>query len=243
MSENRNEIFTISLKGKIEFEPEHRTRKQSLQSSWKKVAMIVFKDDTEAYYRWFFNNRFNINLLSTVRGAHVTFISDSLGRIGNESDSLEMKEEKWNSLKKKWDGKEIEVTLNLRPFYDLNSDWEKDIPVILTEEEIADGKIQKVSHTYHWWLIGDHKFRDESHSIRAEIGLPKPFLGLHMTFGVLTQNYKFDKNNKLALDSKGQPIPIFNPDIEHAKQLHKLYEKDLILINQDYGKDYKKESV
>lgn len=237
MSESRKEIFTISLKGKIEFEPEHRTRKQALQSSWKRVALVVFNGEVERYYRWFLKNRFNLELLSTVRGAHVTFINDALGKIDGDKGTLEEKEAKWNALKKKWDGKEIEVTFNLRPFYDLSSNTEKDIPVILTPEQLADGQIQKVSHTYHWWLIVDHKFRDELHAIRAEIGLPKPFFGLHMTFGVLTQNYKMDNNGKLVLDSNGKPIPIFNAQIEHAKELHKLYEKELILINQDYGKN------
>jgi len=236
MSENRKEIFTITLKGKIEFEPEHRTRKQELQSSWKRVAMVVFDGEVERYYRWFYKTRFNLELLSTVRGAHVTFINDALGKIDGENGTLEEKEAKWNALKEKWNGKKIEVTFNLRPFYDLDSNWKNDIPRILTDEELAEGKIQKVSHTYHWWLIVDHKFREELHAIRAEIGLVKPFFGLHMTFGVLSQNYKMNNDGKLILDKDKNPIPIFNSQIEHAKQLHKLYEKDLILINQDYGK-------
>lgn len=236
MESDRNEIFTITLKGRIEFEPENRTRKQANQASWKRVALVVFDGPTEEYYRWFFNKRFNLQLNSTVRGAHVTFINDALGKIDGDKGTLEEKLKSWNSLKKKWDGKEIEVTFNLRPFYDLDSDWRKDVPVILTEKELADGKIQKVSHTYHWWLIVDHKFRDELHAIRAEIGLSKPFFGLHMTFGVLTQNYKLSNDGKLVLDSNNSPIPIFNHQVEHAKYIHALHEKGLVEINKDYGK-------
>lgn len=237
MEKSKNETFTITLKGRIEFDPDNKTRKQALQASWKKVAMVIFDGEIEEYYRHLFQKRFNLQLLSTARGAHVTFINDALGKINREKGTLEDKMEKWNFLKEKWNGKEIEITLNLRPFYDLGSDLEKDVPVLLTAEELAEGKKhQKVSHTYHWWLIVDHKFRDELQAIRAEIGLDRPFFGLHMTFGVLTQSYKLDNDGKLVLDSNEKPIPIFNLQLEHAKYLHTLHEKGFIEINKDYGK-------
>lgn len=236
MEDNKSGQYTITLKGRIEFEPENKTRKHGLQSNWKKVAMVMFDSDIEEYYRWFFEKRFNIKFFSTIRGAHVTFINDALGNINNGSGTLEEKLEAWNKLKEKWNGKEIEVTFNLRPFYDLDSNWERHIPRPLTEEEKESGKSEKLSHTYHWWLIVDHKFREELHAIRAEIALEKPFFGLHMTFGILTQNYKLDDKGKLVWDSNGKPIPIFNHQLEHAKYIHTLHENGLIEINKDYGK-------
>lgn len=237
MENNKNEKYTITLNGKIEFEPENKTAKHEAQSYWKKVAMINLSGDTEEYYKWFFNKRFNLELFSTIRGAHVTFINDALGNINNGSGTLEEKLELWEALKKKWHGKKIEVTFNLRPFYDLDSNWERHIPIPQTEEEKLKEKPEKVSQTYHWWLIVDHKFRDEIHSIREEIGLKKPYFGLHMTFGILTQNYKLDNKGKLVWDSDNKPIPIFNHQLEHAKYIHTLHENGFVEINKDYGQD------
>lgn len=229
MEDGKKIKYTVTLKGKILFEPENKTKKHQAQSSWKKVAMVLFDSEIEEYYRWFLEKRFNLKLNSTLRGAHVTFINDALGDINKEDENLENKLESWEALKKKWDGQEIDVTFNLRPFYDLDSNWEKYIPTI--------EKSEKTSHTYHWWLIVDHKFRDELHAIRAEIGLNKPYFGLHMTFGILTQNYKLDDKGKLIFDSSEKPIPIFNFQIEHAKYIHSLQEKNFIEINKDYGKE------
>jgi hypothetical protein len=238
MSFDNKEIFTITLKGRIEFEPENKTTKHKAQASWKKVAMVIFeKSEVEDYYRWFFSKRFNIELFSTIRGAHVTFINDALGNINKGKGTLEEKLELWEALKQKWHGKEIEVTLNLRPFYDLDSNWERHVPKPLTEEEKTKGKPEKTAHTYHWWLIVDHKFRDELQSIRSEIGLDKPYFGMHMTFGILTQNYKLDNKGKLVWDSNNKPVPIFNQALEHAKYIHTLHEKGFVEINKDYGKE------
>ena len=229
-------MHTISYVGKIVFEPENKTKKHHAQSPWKRVAMILFEGEIAEYYSWFMKSRFNINFDKTLRGAHVTFINDRFENINKGLGTVEEKEALWEALKQKWDGKEIEVTFNLRPFNDLGSDWEKDIPVILTEEELKEGKVQKNSHTYHWWLIVDHNFRDEIHAIREELGLSRPYFGLHMTFGILTQNYEMDKNGKLQLDAENKPIPIFNQDLEHAKYLNVLHEKNFIEMNKDYVK-------
>lgn len=58
-------------------------------------------------------------------------------------------------VKEKWSGKEIEITLDV----DLRSD-------------------QK-----HWWLNIPHEHREQLHNIRSEMGLNKPYWGLHMSIG------------------------------------------------------------
>ena len=37
----------------------------------------------------------------------------------------------------------------------------------------------------HWWFIIPHDERELLHSIRAELGLSKPFFGLHMSIGII----------------------------------------------------------
>ena len=202
-------MHTISYTGTIQFEPENRTKKHMAQASWKKVAMVLFDGDIAEYYSWFLKKRFNLELNKPLRGAHITFINDRMDDINNSTGTIEEKESAWEALKNKWDGKEINVVLNLRPF--------------------SDDK--------HWWLIVDHKFRNEIHDIRKEIGLEKPYFGLHMTFGILNQNYKMDNEGKLELDSNGRPISIFNHQLEHAKYLNVLHENGFVEMNKDYGLD------
>jgi len=179
-------MHTISYVGKIQFEPENKTRKHLAQASWKKVAMVLFEGDVAEYYAWFLKKRFNLELNKPLRGAHITFINDRVDDINNSTGTLEEKDALWETLKEKWHGKEISVTLNLMPFSDSN----------------------------HWWLIVDHKFRDELHNIRAEIGLRRPYFGLHMTIG-----YANEKN------------------LAHSQYINKLHESGLILINQDYTRN------
>lgn len=61
----------------------------------------------------------------------------------------------WASVKKKWDGKEIDVILNLHPATNLK----------------------------HWWMVVDFDHREELQAVRSELKLGKPFFGLHMTLG------------------------------------------------------------
>jgi len=68
----------VKIKGKIEFSPEDVTKKHKNQSSWKRVAMIRTDCELDRYYSWFIKKRFNLELNRTLRGAHVTFISDKL---------------------------------------------------------------------------------------------------------------------------------------------------------------------
>lgn len=144
----------ITLKGKIKFDPVDKTAKHKKQASWKKVAMVVFDGDVCEYYAWFIKKRYSISLNRPLRGAHVTFINDSLRDIG---DGIY----KWDRLKKKYDGKEIYVILNTDPRTDSDSP----------------------SSTYHWWLTVPEEARAELHGIREELGLGRPYYGLHLSLG------------------------------------------------------------
>lgn len=184
----------IKLTGKILFDPKDVTNKQANQSSWKKVAMVLFDGDVCEYYAWFIKKRFNLNLHKPVRGAHITFINDSmrdLSKNGLLDDSRVL--ENWQMVKKKWNGKKIEVYLNLIP--DTDS---------LDNEDC------------HWWLIVPHNQRQGLQEIRDELGLGRPFFGLHMTIG-------------RAVDSTS--MSNFEPGVMKAKEMsvdHSVYIHNLI---------------
>lgn len=184
----------IKLTGKILFDPEDVTNKHANQSSWKKVAMVLFEGDVCEYYAWFIKKRFNLNLHKPVRGAHITFINDSmrdLSKNGLLDDSRVL--ENWQMVKKKWNGKKIEVYLNLIP--DTDS---------LDNEDC------------HWWLIVPHNQRQGLQEIRDELGLGRPFFGLHMTIG-------------RAVDSTS--MSNFEPGVMKAKEMsvdHSVYIHNLI---------------
>jgi len=93
---------TFKVKGRIVFDPPNMTRKHDRQSSWKRIAMLVFNCDMDHYYSWFINKRYNLKLNAPLRGPHITFINDRW--FGEDSE--------WNEIKKEFDGKEIEVELN-----------------------------------------------------------------------------------------------------------------------------------
>lgn len=183
----------ISITGTIKFDLSNETKKHAAQSAWKKVAMVMFDGDIDKYYRWFVKKRFNLELEPPIRGPHVTFINDRVDDINNKQGNIEIKQELWDSLKNKWTDKEVEVVFNLTPFSNVNN----------------------------WWLIVDHEHRNELHSIREEIGLRKPYFGLHMTFGRVSIN----KNEK------GEEI--FNRNYEHSKYINHLNESGLIDINKE----------
>lgn len=91
------------MKGILEFSPEDKTRKHSSQSSWKRVAMIKTNCDLDRYYAWFLKKRFNLELNKTLRGSHITFISDRLDRtIFEEASQI-------------FNGKEITFYIELEP--------------------------------------------------------------------------------------------------------------------------------
>lgn len=146
----------VTLYGKIGFEPENLTKKHKNQASWKKVAMVFFDGDIPQYYSWFLNRRYNLILNPPQRQFHVSFINDSYKDLSiNGAKSNQQIDIDWNNLKNKWDGKEISVV------FDLNVR--------------TDG--------FYWWLNVPHDERELLHSIRAEVGLGRPFFGLHGTIG------------------------------------------------------------
>lgn len=152
----------IILKGRIEFAPPNKTKKHNLQGSWKRVAMIFFEGDTAEYYAWFIKKRYNLPLNKPLRGAHISFINDRNSDMAlNGQRSLEEVDKLWEEVKKKWDGKEIAVTLSLDPKSDDRS----------------------------WWLNVPKEDRDNLQAIRNELGLGKPYYGFHMSLGYANEKF------------------------------------------------------
>jgi hypothetical protein len=146
----------ITLTGKINFEPEDKTKKHLNQASWKKIAMVLIDGDITEYYAWFIQKRYNLILNKPLRGAHVSFINDSMrdltqnGKI-SEAEALNT----WEEVKKKWNGKKIDIVLDLDPKTDDRA----------------------------WWLNIPHDEREALQAIRSELGLGKPYFGMHMSIG------------------------------------------------------------
>lgn len=135
----------IKQKGIIQFELKDVTNKHKLQSSWKRTAMVKIDGDITHYYAWFLEKRYGLILNKPLRGAHITFIND---RASDMND-------KWDEVKTKWNGKEIEISLSV----DIRTSGE------------------------HWWLNIPEEDRTELHNIRAELGLGRPHWGLHLSIG------------------------------------------------------------
>lgn len=169
---------TITLKGKIGFEPENKTKKHNAQASWKKIAMVFLDGDVAEYYAWYLKKRFNLVLNKPLRGAHISFINDRMGDMTlNGTRTLEEVNTLWEQVKTKWNGKEVEIVLNLEPRTDDRS----------------------------WWLNIPHENREVLQGIRNELGLGKPYFGMHMSLGYANEKY-----------------------IEHSKYIHGLIKKGFI---------------
>ena len=179
---------TVKLTGKIVFDPEDKTAKHSKQASWKKVAMVVIGGDVCEYYSWFLRKRYNLKLHKPLRGAHVTFINDRDSEMNG----------KWEEIKNKWDGKKIEVIIDLTPKTD-------------SSEPNSD---------YHWWFNIPHEHRGELQSIRTELGLGKPFFGLHMTIGRAV-DYTTDDFEPGVMKAKEMCV-------DHSIYLHQLFKHGFI---------------
>lgn len=146
----------ITLTGKIGFEPEDKTNKHLSQSSWKKIAMVFIEGDVCEYYAWFLQKRYNITLNKPIRGAHVSFINDSMRDLTQNNDKSEEEIlQLWEDVKTKWDGKEIDIVLDLNP---------------KTDDRI-------------WWLNIPNEEREGLQAIRNELGLGRPYFGMHMSIG------------------------------------------------------------
>lgn len=146
----------ITYKGKIHFDPVNKTKKHLSQADWKRMALVLFDGEICEYYNWFIEKRYNLKLNRPLRGAHISFINDSLRDMKNGLNCSEQEIEIiWKSVKEKWDGKEIEVVLDV--------------------DARSDAK--------HWWINIPQEERTLLHSIRAELGLGRPHWGLHMSIG------------------------------------------------------------
>ena len=168
----------VTFTGKIGFEPENKTKKHSAQASWKKMAMVFIDGDITDYYAWFINRRYNLVLNKPIRGAHISFINDSIKDMSLDGKrTIEEVDILWENIKKKWDGKEIEVVIDLNPRTDDRT----------------------------WWFNIPHDERGFLQGIREELGLGKPYWGMHMTIG-----YANEKN------------------IDHSIYIHDLIKKGLI---------------
>lgn len=168
----------LVLIGKIIFEPENVTKKHNVQASWKHIAMVMLDGDITEYYAWFVKKRFNLILNKPLRGAHISFINDSFRDMSlNGKRNTEDVTAIWKSVKIKWDGVRIPIMLDLN---------------IKTDDK-------------HWWLNVHQEYRDKLQEIRNELGLGKPFFGLHMSIG-----YANERN------------------LEHSRYIHNLIKSGLI---------------
>ena len=131
--------------------------------------------DVAEYYSWFVSKRYNLILNKPLRGAHVSFINDSLRdmMLGNSCDEQEA-EKIWDEVKKRWDRSIVEIHLNI----DVRS----------------DGK--------HWWLNIPHEERKHLQEIRIELGLGTPHWGLHMSIGYANEKNIDHSNNIVELATK-----------------------------------------
>src|ERR1035437_3408531 len=148
---------TVLYRGKIEFDQQHFTKKQIAQGSWKKTVMVIIPgDDIYLYYAWLLRKKHRVLLNRPLRSPHVSFINDRFEDINNNSGTFEEKEKLWNSVKEKWNHKEVSVMLDL----DMRTD------------------------TKHWWFNVKENYREELHGIRKELGLSeRPYFGLHLSIG------------------------------------------------------------
>ena len=179
----------ITVEGKIIFDPVDVTNKHQKQSSWKKVAMVHIGGEISEYYAWFIKKRYNISLAPPLRKAHITFIND---RVTDTNG-------KWEEVKKKWNGKEIDVVLSVDPRTD-------------SDDPKSDA---------HWWLNVPEEDREELHAIRAELGLGRPFYGLHMSIGRAVDMVNDD--NFIPGVEKAKEM-----NVEQSKYIHRLIKNGLI---------------
>jgi len=174
----------ISLKGTIYFDVPDKTNKHKYQTSWKKMAMVMFNDDVTEYYAWFIKKRFGVELSNPLRGGHISFINDSIDEMTKHCDTKSERKALWEKVKKKYHKKNITVTLSLKPHIE----------------------------TPHWWFIVPHSDRGELQAIREELGfvnkktgLSKPYFGMHMTIG-----YAVNKKSELKAEMNVQTAKKMN---------------------------------
>jgi hypothetical protein len=143
------------------------------------MAMVFIEGDVCEYYAWFLQKRYSITLNKPIRGAHISFINDSIRDLTQNNDKSEEEIlQLWEDVKLKWDGKEIDIVLDLNP---------------KTDDRI-------------WWLNIPNEEREGLQAIRNELGLGRPYFGMHMSIG-----YANEKN------------------IEQSVYIHELIKKGFIV--------------
>jgi hypothetical protein len=146
----------ITYKGIIHFDPVNVTRKHKNQADWKRMALVLIDGELCEYYAWFIKKRYSIELNRPLRGAHISFLNDSVNDMMKGLKCTEQEAEIiWNSVKNKYDGKEIDIVLN----------------------------VDVRGNNKHYWFNIPEEFRTELHNIRLELGLSRPYFGLHMSIG------------------------------------------------------------
>jgi len=164
---------TIIYSGEIVFDPINKTNKHLKQDSWKKIAYVKIGSDVCEYYSWFIKKRYGFDLNRSIRGAHVTFINDHIKDISGNSRTES--EALWKEVKKKYNG--IKVNLNI----DLDC----------------------CTNGAFWWLPVVEEDRAELQAIRSELGLGRPFFGMHMTIGSPNEHNRISSDYFHNLLSKG----------------------------------------
>jgi hypothetical protein len=176
----------IKTYGTILFDPEPLTSKHERQSDWKRTAVVEIEGDIHHYYRWLLAKRYNMRLIPPHRGAHVTFINDKMSEMNG----------KWDAVKEAWDGKRVEIYLNI-DFVD------------------SDG--------LNWWLPVPYEYRLELQSIRSELGLGKYKWGFHMTIGTAVDTYS---KTRVTPDMSKTTINALNMNQEHSKYIYNLIKAE-----------------
>ena len=95
--------MVFKVRGILDFSPEDKTKKHVSQASWKRVAMIRTNCELDRYYAWFLKKRFSLELNSTLRGTHITFINDR------------MDAKVFEQFAQIFDGKEIDFYVEIEP--------------------------------------------------------------------------------------------------------------------------------
>lgn len=154
----------LKYNGTIVFDVDNVTKKQLSQSSWKRLAFVMLPEsDILEYYRWFVLKRYNLKLNKPLRQAHISFLNDSINDIMlGLNCTEEVAQQKYELFKNKWDGQNIDIYLDV--------------------DVRANNKF--------WWLNIPEIYRKELHDIRKDIGLSRPYFGLHMTIGTVKESDK-----------------------------------------------------
>ena len=186
-----NHLITYS--GTIVFDPINYTAKHHKQHSWKKVAMVMIDGDICEYYSWFIMKRYNLYLNNPLRSAHISFINDAVNDINGGVGTNDEKNNLWSKIKAKYNNTTINIVLDL------------------------DAK----TNGEHWYMIVNEEDRKELHNIRTELGLGRPYFGLHMSIG-----YAVDKYD---VDVEGNGIRAKRMNVAHCEYIHEGIKNGFII--------------